>query len=81
MIGRSAKLQCCWDAWRQVADGELALEMPAGNCPDMRGAIEIATAICPSVWRIATFSGGMPDTEYRNVRGEWLAYDVRPNYS
>lgn len=76
---RSGRLQCNWEAWRVIAAGELALEMPAGNVCDMHGAIAVAEAICPGVWRIATFCGGVPDTEYQNLRGKWLAYDLRPN--
>lgn len=74
--GRSMKLQCKWGAWRVIADGELALEMPAGSCCDMRGAIETAEMLMPGVKRIATFAGGEPDTEYRLLY-EWKAYDVR----
>ena len=69
----SSKLKCAFNAWRVIADGEIALELPAGNCCDMGGAIEIAEKIMPSVWRIATFMGGEPDTEYRFSGGKWSA--------
>ena len=69
----STKLKCAFSAWRVLADGELALDLPDGNCCDMIGAIEIAEKIMPAVWRIATFAGGQPDTEYRHWQGKWLA--------
>ena len=75
----SSAMQCDWQAWRVLASGELALDMPNENCCDMQAAVDIAEKLMPSVWRIATFSGGAPDTEYRNVRGEWLAFDVSAN--
>ena len=62
-----------------LADGEIVLEMPAGNCCDMRGVIGIAEKVMPMVWRITTIAGGLPDTEYRKMRGEWRSYDLRPN--
>jgi hypothetical protein len=72
----SSKLQCTFHGWRVISDGEIALDMPDGVCCDMGGAIEIAEKIMPSVWRIATFSGGKPDTEYRLILGEWVAFDM-----
>ena len=74
MIGTtySSKLQCGFHGWRVLADGEIALDMPDGNCCDMDGAIEIAEKIMPSVWRIVTFSGGVMDTVYGNSRGKWV---------
>jgi hypothetical protein len=71
---RHPKLQCRWRAWRVIRAGELALDMPADNCTDMGGAIEIATVLCPGVRRIATFADGKPDTEYRLVGGQWRAF-------
>lgn len=75
MIGTtySSKLQCAFHAWKVIADGELCLELPEDNCCDMDGAIEIAEKIMPAVWRVATFCGGKPDTEYRLMGGKWLA--------
>lgn len=70
----SSAMQCDWQAWRVLSSGELALDMPHGNCCDMQAAVAIAEKIMPFVWRIATFSGGVPDTEYRNVCGEWFAF-------
>lgn len=69
----SGKLMCCFSAWRVIADGELALEMPENNVCDMRGAIEIAETIMPSVWRIVTFEGEKPGTGYRLSLGKWAA--------
>lgn len=82
---RNPKLQCKWKCWWVIAEGELALDMPENNCCDMTGAIEIAKVLMPGVWRIATYAGGEPDTEYQLVRdvnhrswsGEWKAYDMR----
>ena len=68
-------LQCTWLSWRALSSGEIALDMPAYCCCDMRGAIRVAESLMPGVWRIATFAGGVPDTEYRNVYGVWKAYD------
>lgn len=75
---RSDELQCRWIVWRAVSDGEVALEMPPDNCCDMRGVIRVAKSIMPHVWRIATFSGGAPDTEYRLINEMWTAFDRRP---
>ena len=75
----SSKLQCVFSGWRLLADGEIALDMPEGNCCDMGGAVEIAQKVMPSVWRIATFSGGKADTEYRLSLGKWSAHDMQPN--
>ena len=72
-IAYSNELQCVFSAWRVLADSEIALEMPAGNCCDMTGAIEIAQKIMPSVWRIATFVDGKSDVEYRFWKGEWIS--------
>ena len=60
-----------------MADGELCLEVPKNNCPDMRGAIEIATAIMPSVFRIVVVCDGEIDVVYHGPCGEWKAYDYR----
>jgi hypothetical protein len=60
----SAVLHCSWTAWRVIDDGILALDMPENNCCDMRGAIKIAEAIHPFVWKIETFEGGRPDIVY-----------------
>lgn len=71
----SSALVCGWQAWRVVDDGHLALELPANNCCDMRGAIKTAEALCPMVWRIDTYSGGEPDMVYflDTKTGKWQA--------
>lgn len=81
MIGTtySSKLQCAFHGWRVLADGEIALDLPQDNCCDMRGAIEIAETIMPSVWRIAVFADRKPDVEYRHWQGKWQALDMRSN--
>ena len=72
-VAFSIQLQCSFLAWRVIAEGELALDMPAHNCCDMSGAIDIAERIMPGIRRIATFAGGVPDTEYRVYQGKWEA--------
>jgi hypothetical protein len=73
----SSKLMCAFNSWRVLGDGEIALDMPENNCCDMRGAIEIAQVIMPSVWKISTFSGEIPDAVYILIDGKWGAYDQR----
>jgi hypothetical protein len=73
----SSKLQCVFNGWRVLSDGEIALDMPEHNCCDMRGAIDIASVIMPSVWKISIFCGGMPDVMYILINGKWGAYDQR----
>jgi len=73
------RLKCDFIAWRVLADGEIALDLPDGNCCDMTAAIEIAEKIMPAVRRIVTFVGGQPDTEYRLWKGDWMALDKRSN--
>ena len=73
----SGKLQCSFNSWEVIADGELALMMLDNNCCDMRGLIEIGQTIMPSVWRIVTYAKDKPDTEYRLSLGKWTAYDMR----
>ena len=79
MIGStySKILHTTFNGWRVLSDGELALDMPADCCCDMRGAIKIAENIMPAVWRIATFADNQPDIEYRFCNGEWLAFECR----
>ena len=77
MSENSFKLQCDWESWEQIGPGELMLKMPEGNCCDMNGAIDIAQAIMPGVWRIATYAGGSPDTEYRKLKGVWVAFSQK----
>ncbi len=74
----SSKLKCTFHGWEVIADGEIALNMPDEVCCDMRGAVEIAEVIMPSVFRIATFAGGKPDMEYLFSCGKWTAFDARP---
>jgi hypothetical protein len=68
-------LKCRWTAWRVVANGHLALDMPPDNCCDMCGAIKVAQSLCPTVRRIDTFVDGEPDTSYTTKAGtsEWEA--------
>ena len=73
----SSKLRCSFHGWRVLADGEIALDMPAGMCCDMTGAIEIALQIMPSVFRIETLAGGHSDMQYYCVGGKWSVSNVR----
>ena len=68
---------CGWISWSVVDDGILRLDMPKNNCCDMGGAIEIAKTICPSVWRIDTYSGGKPDVMYMKKNSGWCALDTK----
>ena len=77
-LAYSTRLQCGWSAWRVLDEGELALDMQPDGCCDMSGAIRIAEAMMPGVWRIVTFAGDVPDTEYRNWKGKWAAYTPKP---
>jgi hypothetical protein len=43
------------------------------ECADMSTAIELFSAIDPSVQVIETFAGRTPDTIYQRVRGAWVA--------
>jgi len=52
------------------------LDMPAGCCCDMTGAIALFRYLHPAVERIETFAGGQPDTSYRLEAGAWTA--IRP---
>src|SRR5574344_25933 len=74
----SSALQCCWSAWRVIDEGQLALDMEQDECCDMRGAIRVAQTIMPCVFRIVTFSGDSPDTEYKLRQGKWSAYTPQP---
>ena len=73
----SGSLHCNWIAWRVVAEGHLALDLPVHNCCDMRGAIEAAQKLCPMVWRIDTYSGAEASTRYEidGKAGTWLSYE------
>ena len=79
MIGTtySSKLKCAFHGWSVICDGEIALHLPDGDCCDMNGAIEIAQNIMPSVFRIATYSGGNTDTEYVLSGRKWAAFTPR----
>jgi hypothetical protein len=74
----SSALKCGWSAWRVLDDGELALDMQPDGCCDMSGAIRVAQAIMPAVFRIVTFAGDVQDTEYRLWQGKWSAYAPQP---
>jgi hypothetical protein len=50
------------------------LRMPAGNCCDMSGCIELFRRLDLGVRRIETFSGDVRDTRYeRDDNGTWRA--------
>lgn len=76
----SPDLMCGWLSWRPVKDGCLWLELPEGQCCDMRGAIRIASVLIPGVSRILVTSGGAADVEYRQTAGRWYALDCRQQF-
>ena len=69
----SSGLQCDWVAWRVVDSGILRLDMPDFECCDMSGAIKTAKALCPTVRRIDTYSGGKLDTMYVMESDKWTS--------
>jgi hypothetical protein len=73
----SSKMQCAFIGWRVIADGELALDLPAGNYCDMTGAIEIALHVMPIVFRIVVFVDGAPDIQYCAPDGKWVCLEYR----
>ena len=73
----SSALQCGWTSWRVVDSGHLALDLPPDQACDMRGAIATAESICPLVWRIDVFAGGLPDVTYWTHLGTWKVADLR----
>ena len=75
MSAYSKELRCAWIAWRVETTGELALDLPAGNCPDMTAAIDLARKLMPSVAWVRTYVDGSPDTIYfRGAKG-WVALE------
>ena len=71
------KLKCAFEAWRVLAENEIALHLPPNNICDMRGALEIAKSIMPAVTRIVVYVAEVPDVEYRSSANGWKAYDWR----
>lgn len=69
----SSALQCHWLRWRVVGPRALAVDVPAGDCVDMTGAIRVAKALMPNVAVIHTLCGGEVDTMYSRVGKEWRA--------
>lgn len=53
------------------------LYLPATNCCDMTGCVELFEAIDPKVVAINTHSGDRIDTAYRKAGAEWKAYGPR----
>ena len=75
----SDDLKCDWLAIRSIGNYRIAIDLPAGNCCDMTGAIEIAKSVCPLVSKVETYVGGVRDTAYslhiRAGKLEWEAWD------
>lgn len=73
----SNDLMCRWISWSIEWDGFLRLDLPEDNCCDMRGAIKIAEAICPMVYRIDVYVGDKLDITYSqaNSKAKWEAID------
>ena len=75
---RSAALQCRWRSWRVVGPRALAVDLPAGNCTDMSGAISVAQMLMPEVLELHTFRDGVVDTMHSCVGGRWQAVMAPP---
>jgi hypothetical protein len=75
----SSKMRCAFTGWRVLCDGELILDLPAQNHCDMKGALSIAQAIMPGVYRILVNVDDEPDIEYQwNGAGkQWVCQDYR----
>lgn len=56
-----------------VKRNTVTFHIPPDECTDMRGAIQLATAVCPGVKTVRTIAGTVPDTTYKRERGTWLA--------
>lgn len=74
-VAYSSKLQCAFNGWRVLEEGEIALDLPLGDLCSMDAAIKIAEGIMPSVWRISVCNEGKAIVEYRLSLGKWTAYD------
>lgn len=74
-VARSPMLQCHWSAIKVLATGVLRMDLATNECCDMAGAIRLALALSPVVWRIETYAGGVRDTVYEldREREQWRA--------
>ena len=55
--------------------GVVVINIPAGECTDMSGAIRVAEAVESDVRRIEVMAGGKLDIVYHRPRnGEWVAH-------
>ena len=77
----SSSLQCAWISWTVLNDGALRLDVPDHHCCDMSGAILMAEALCPLVWRVEIYADGKLDMIYVHHGGKWRAINERPDYT
>jgi hypothetical protein len=70
---RSRVLQCHWESIAVCGQGLVIFHLPAGNCVDMAGCIQIAEMLDPYVLTIATVVAGKLDTSYVKT-DEWRAW-------
>jgi hypothetical protein len=69
----SSTLVCHIDSIK-VTEQVIHLYFRVDDCCDMTGAIKVATAICPDIKLIYTYSGPALDTCYSKCRdGQWLS--------
>lgn len=50
------------------------LFMHRDSVSDMQGTINVFQSLDPNVLRIYTWQNGKPDTQYRFIDGEWMAF-------
>ena len=71
VYSHDSRLMCSWHQWRVTAVGRLELEIKAGHCTDMTGAIRVGRRLMPDVQEIIVVSGGVPDIVYRRDGELW----------
>ncbi len=72
-------LGCNWVTWRNRGDGVLRLEVPAGECPDMDGAVTTGCLLDSTCRRIEVYAGHIEDGGYRlGHDGKWVSYRPVP---
>lgn len=59
---------------------DVVFYFPEGDCCDMNGAVEVATAVHPKCKRIITISGDKLDTVYGLEKGGWRTTRIGTSY-
>ena len=77
----SEEMLCHFSGWRVTAQNTLALDIVQGECCDMGAAIKTAKSILPTVNKILTYSGDVPDTVYTLTANGWAAHLPNPTSS